>query len=125
MLSKEGAFPVVYLTGDSADAWRSQGVPAFFCESSEGGKRLALNRLAKLASRSVRRKPADSSRTPTLLRALFREFLGAYHAPCPISDFDYPDVALDTAMNYLECTGQAEKFIAVRRVAVTAIATGA
>jgi hypothetical protein len=27
MPSKEGAFPVVYLTGDSADAWGSQGVP--------------------------------------------------------------------------------------------------
>jgi hypothetical protein len=57
--------------------------------------------------------------------ALFREFLGAYLVPWPIGDFDYPDVALDTAMNYLECTGQAEKFVAVRRVAATAIATGA
>jgi hypothetical protein len=45
--------------------------------------------------------------------------------PWPIGDFDYPDVALDTAMNYRECTGQAEKFVAVRRVAATAIATGA
>ena len=27
MPSKEGAFPVVYLTDDSADAWGSQGVP--------------------------------------------------------------------------------------------------
>ena len=46
--------------------------------------------------------------------------------PWPIGDFDYAmDVALDTAMNYLERTGQAEKFVAVRRVAATAIATGA
>ena len=37
----------------------------------------------------------------------------------------YPDVALDTSMNYLECTGQAEKFVTVQRVAATAIATGA
>ena len=33
------------------------------------------------------------------------------------------DEALDTAMNYLERTGQAEKFVAVRRVAATAIVT--
>ena len=32
MPSKEGAFPVVYLTGDSADAWGSQGVPNSFFE---------------------------------------------------------------------------------------------
>jgi hypothetical protein len=44
--------------------------------------------------------------------------------PWPIGDFDYAmDVALDTAMNYLERTGQAEKFVAVQRVAATAIVT--
>ena len=46
--------------------------------------------------------------------------------PWPIGDFDYAiDVALDTAMNHLERAGQAEKFVAVQRVAATAIATGA
>jgi hypothetical protein len=44
--------------------------------------------------------------------------------PWPIGDFDYAmDVALDTAMNYLERTGQAEKFVAVQHVAATAIVT--
>jgi len=44
--------------------------------------------------------------------------------PWPIGDFDYAiDVALDTAMNHLERAGQAEKFVAVQRVAATAIAT--
>jgi hypothetical protein len=42
--------------------------------------------------------------------------------PWPIGDFDNAmDVALDTAMNYLERTGQAEEFVAVQRVAATAI----
>ncbi|WP_029586798.1 hypothetical protein [Bradyrhizobium sp. URHD0069] len=42
--------------------------------------------------------------------------------PWPIGDFDYAmDEALDTAMNYLERSGQAEKFIEVQRVAATAI----
>jgi ribosomal protein L20A (L18A) len=42
--------------------------------------------------------------------------------PWPISDFDNAmDVALDTAMNYLERTGQAEEFVAVQRVAAMAI----
>ena len=42
--------------------------------------------------------------------------------PWPIGDFDNAmDVALDTAMNYLEHTGQATKFPEVRRVAATAI----
>ncbi len=40
----------------------------------------------------------------------------------PIGDFDNAmDVALDTAMNYLEHTGQATKFPEVRRVAAMAI----
>ena len=44
--------------------------------------------------------------------------------PWPIGDFDYAiDVALDTAMNHLERAGQAEKFVAVQRVAATAIVT--
>jgi len=44
--------------------------------------------------------------------------------PWPIGDFDYAmDVALDTAMNYLEHTGPAEKFVAVQRVAATATVT--
>ena len=34
--------------------------------------------------------------------------------PWPMGDFDYSmDVAFDTAMNYLERPGQAEKFVAV------------
>ena len=34
--------------------------------------------------------------------------------PWPMGDFDYAmDVAFDTAMNYLERPGQAEKFVAV------------
>jgi hypothetical protein len=42
--------------------------------------------------------------------------------PWPIGDFDYAmDEALDTAMNYLERTGQAENFVEVQRVAATAI----
>ena len=37
--------------------------------------------------------------------------------PWPIGDFDYAmDEALDTAMNYLERSGQAEKFVEVQRV---------
>jgi hypothetical protein len=44
--------------------------------------------------------------------------------PWPIGDFDYAmDVAPDNAMNYLERTGQAEKFVAVQRVAAIAIIT--
>jgi hypothetical protein len=44
--------------------------------------------------------------------------------PWPIGDFDYAmDEALDTAMNYLERSGQAEKFVEVQRVAAMAIAT--
>jgi hypothetical protein len=43
--------------------------------------------------------------------------------PWPIGDFDNAmDVALDIAMNYLERTGQAEKFVEVQRVAAIAIA---
>jgi hypothetical protein len=42
--------------------------------------------------------------------------------PWPIGDFDNAMVvALDTAMNYLEHTGQAEKFVEVQRVAAIAI----
>ena len=42
--------------------------------------------------------------------------------PWPIGDFDYAmDEAIDTAMNYLEQTGQAEKFVEVQRVAASAI----
>jgi hypothetical protein len=42
--------------------------------------------------------------------------------PWPVGDFDNAmDVALDTAMNYLERTGQAEKFVEVQRVAAMAI----
>ena len=42
--------------------------------------------------------------------------------PWPIGDFDNAmDVALDTAMNYLDHTGQATKFPEVRRVAAMAI----
>jgi hypothetical protein len=41
--------------------------------------------------------------------------------PRSIGDFDYAiDVGLDTAMNHLERAGQAEKFVAVQRAAVTA-----
>ena len=44
--------------------------------------------------------------------------------PWPMGDFDNAmDVALDTAMNYLERTGQAEEFVAVQRVAAMAIMT--
>ena len=43
--------------------------------------------------------------------------------PWPIGDFDYAmDEALDTAMNYLERTGQAEKYVEAQRVAAGAIA---
>jgi hypothetical protein len=42
--------------------------------------------------------------------------------PWPIEDFDYAmDEALDVAMNYLESTEQAVKFIEVQHVAATAI----
>ena len=42
--------------------------------------------------------------------------------PWPIGDFDYAmDEALDTAMNCLERSGQAEKFVEVQRVAAMAI----
>jgi hypothetical protein len=42
--------------------------------------------------------------------------------PWPTGDFDKAmDVALDTAMNYLERTGQAEDFVDVQRVAAMAI----
>ncbi len=44
--------------------------------------------------------------------------------PWPIGDLDSTmDEALDIAMDYLERTGQAEKFIEVQRVAATAIAS--
>jgi hypothetical protein len=44
--------------------------------------------------------------------------------PWPIDDFDYVmDQALDIAMDYLERTEQAVKFIEVQRVAATAIVT--
>ena len=42
--------------------------------------------------------------------------------PWPIGDFDNAmDVALETAMNYLEHTGQATRFPEVQRVAAMAI----
>jgi hypothetical protein len=42
--------------------------------------------------------------------------------PWPIGDFDNAmDIALETAMNYLEHTGQATKFPEVQRVAAMAI----
>ena len=42
--------------------------------------------------------------------------------PWPIGDFDNAmDVALETAMNYLEQTGQVSKFPEVQRVAAMAI----
>jgi hypothetical protein len=42
--------------------------------------------------------------------------------PWPIGNFDYAmDEALDTAMNYLEHTGQAEEFMEVQHVAAMAI----
>jgi hypothetical protein len=42
--------------------------------------------------------------------------------PWPIGDFDNAmDVALETAMNYLEQTGQVSKFPEVQRVAALAI----
>ena len=42
--------------------------------------------------------------------------------PWPTGDFDNAmDVALDTAMNYLQRTGQAENFVEVQRVAAMAI----
>ncbi len=42
--------------------------------------------------------------------------------PWPIGDFDNAmDVALETAMNYLEHTGQANEFSEVQRVAAMAI----
>jgi hypothetical protein len=41
--------------------------------------------------------------------------------PWPIGDFDNAmDIALETAMNYLENTGQAAKFPEVQRVAAMA-----
>ena len=41
--------------------------------------------------------------------------------PGPTGDFDNTmDVALDTAMNYLERTGQAQNFVEVQRVAAMA-----
>ena len=41
--------------------------------------------------------------------------------PWPTGDFDNAmDVALDTAMNYLQRTGQAENFVEVQRVAAGA-----
>jgi len=43
--------------------------------------------------------------------------------PWPVGDFDYAmDEALDTAMDHLERTEQAVKFIEVQRVAAMAIA---
>src|SRR5258706_11768216 len=45
--------------------------------------------------------------------------------PWPIGDFDNAmDVALDAAMNYLERTGQAQKFVEVQRVAAMANMSG-
>jgi hypothetical protein len=42
--------------------------------------------------------------------------------PWPIADFDYKmDVALDIAMEYLEHTGQAVRFLETQRVAASAI----
>jgi hypothetical protein len=42
--------------------------------------------------------------------------------PWPIGDFDNAmDVALDIAMDYLDSTGQAVRFLEVQRVAATAI----
>jgi hypothetical protein len=42
--------------------------------------------------------------------------------PWPIGDFDNAmDVALDIAMDYLDRTGQAEKFLEVQHAAATAI----
>ena len=42
--------------------------------------------------------------------------------PWPTGDLDNAmDMALDTAMNYLERTGQAENFVEVQREAATAI----
>jgi hypothetical protein len=42
--------------------------------------------------------------------------------PWPTGDFDkMVDVALDTAMNYLERTGQAQNFVEVQHVAALAI----
>ena len=42
--------------------------------------------------------------------------------PWPTGDFDkMMDVALDTAMNYLERTGQAQNFVEVQHVAALAI----
>src|SRR5437868_13077094 len=42
--------------------------------------------------------------------------------PWPIGDFDNAmDVALDAAMNYLQRTGQAQKFVEVQRIAAVAI----
>jgi hypothetical protein len=44
--------------------------------------------------------------------------------PWPIGDFDCKmDEALDIALNYLECTGQAVNFIEVQRAAAVAIVT--
>ena len=42
--------------------------------------------------------------------------------PWPIGDFDCKlDEALDIALNYLECTGQAVNFIEVQRAAAVAM----
>ena len=50
---------------------------------------------------------------------LFPRSLGACHV---IGDFDNAmDVALNAAMNYLQRTGQAQKFVEVQRVAAMAI----
>jgi len=52
----------------------------------------------------------------------FREVSERVMYPWPIGDFDNAmDIALDAAMNYLQRTGQAQKFVEVQRVAAMAI----
>jgi hypothetical protein len=55
---------------------------------------------------------------------VFREISERAMYPWPIDNFHYVmDQALDIAMDYLERTGQAVKFMEAQRVAATAIVT--
>jgi hypothetical protein len=63
-------------------------------------------------------------RFDTFRRLIFENVSERVMYPWPIGDLDSTmDEALDIAMDYLERTGQAEKFIEVQRVAATAIAS--
>ena len=86
--------------------WHLKGI-----KSSWGRKRLALNRLAKLASRRLEKACGLKWNANSPLAFYSESFSERIMYPWPIGDFDYAiDVALDTAMNHLERAGQAEKF---------------